>query len=197
MKIPTIQTLLGFDTDQHRIGRSLFIRGLGLIYLVAIISWWTQAIILVGESGLIPAEKFLELVDSRLSETGQSPFFAIPNIFWWIGASNLALHFACGLGVALAVPVILGRLTGPALAGLWIIYLSLLNTGGVFMSFQWDILLLEVGFMACFLADWRWHSPFRNPRPLNLVNRIALVWAWIIVGKLMFFSGWVKLAWAT
>ncbi len=197
MKAPTIQTLLGFDTDQHRIGRSLFIRGLGLIYLIAIISWWSQAIMLVGGNGLIPAGKFLELVDSRLSEVGQSPFFAIPNIFWWIGASNLALHFACGLGAALAVLVILGRLTGPALAGLWIVYLSLLNTGGVFMSFQWDILLLEAGFMACFLADWRWHSPFRNPRPLNLVNRIALVWAWMLVGKLMFFSGWVKLAWAT
>jgi len=65
------------------------------------------------------------------------------------------------------------------------------------MSFQWDILLLESGFMACFLADWKWHAPLRNPRPLTIANRIALVWAWILVGKLMFFSGWVKLAWAT
>jgi len=55
----------------------------------------------VGENGLITAVKFLELVDSRLSDSGQNSFLAIPNVFWWFGASDLALNLACALGAAL------------------------------------------------------------------------------------------------
>lgn len=197
VKLLTLKILLSFDTDQHRIGRSLFIRAMGLIYLIAIASWWSQAIMLVGENGLAPSGKFLELADAQLSEVGRSSFLAVPNIFWWVGASNLSLHIACGIGTILAVLVVIGRFAGPSLIGLWIIYLSLLNTGGIFMSFQWDILLLEAGFMACFLTDWKWHSRWKNPPALNFVNRVTLVWSWLLIGKLMFFSGWVKLAWAT
>ncbi len=45
------------------------------------------------------------------------------------------------------------------------IYLSLVNTGGVFMSFQWDILLLETGLLALFLCPWSIKSPWRDPPP--------------------------------
>lgn len=196
MSKPSWRTFFGLDLDRHRIARSLFVRGLGVIYLVAIASWWSQAVLLVGENGLSPAGRLLEILDERIGETGQSPFLALPNLFWWTGASDLALHITCGTGVALAALVIAGRLGGPALAGLWAIYLSLLNTGGVFMSFQWDILLLEAGFLAIFLASWKWKSPWRDPPPLGPVAKIALVFAWLLAAKLMLFSGWVKLAWA-
>tara|TARA_R110002096_G_scaffold419294_2_gene623871 strand:- start:813 stop:2312 length:1500 start_codon:yes stop_codon:yes gene_type:complete len=168
-----------------------------VIYLIAIVSWWTQVTYLVGEEGLIPASKFLDLVKERLSSPGQSPFLALPNLFWVTGASDFAFHSVCWIGVMLSCLVIVGRYAGPALILLWLIYLSLLNTGGVFMSFQWDILLLEAGFLACFLTDWKKRAHWRNPPPLSVINRIALVWAWLFIAKLMFFSGWVKLAWAT
>ena len=41
---------------------------------------------------------------------------------------------------------------------------------------------------------------FATRRRLNfsvLVIAAILVWAWVLIAKLMFFSGWVKLAWAT
>lgn len=197
MKPPDWLLLFGLDTDRHRIGRSLFLRGLGLVYLVAIASWWTQMELLVGEEGLIPASRFLEWAGERLTESGRSPLFALPSLFWLTGASDFALHAACSVGCLLALLVVAGRLVGPALAGLWAVYLSLVGTGGVFMSFQWDILLLETGFLALFLCPWGWKSAWFDPPPLSAVNRIALVLVWFLVVKLMFFSGWVKLAWAS
>lgn len=169
---------------------------MGLIYFVAIVSCWSQATLLVGEDGLVPAGRLLDWLAQRSSETGESPFAALPTIFWLTGTSDFAFHAVCGIGTILALLVVFGRLAGPSLVALWFLYLSLVNTGGVFMSFQWDILLLEAGFLAVFLCDWKLKTPWRNPPALSVVNRIALVWSWFLVAKLMFFSGWVKLAWA-
>jgi hypothetical protein len=197
VNFPSRLAFLAPDTARHRIGRSLFVRGLGLIYLIAIASWWTQVTLLVGEDGLEPAGRLLDFLRERLGAENRSPFLSLPTLFWFTGASDGILHGACLAGCVLAVLVLCGRLTGPALAGLWMIYLSLVNTGGVFMSFQWDILLLETGWLALFLGPWRVKSSWRNPPPLSPVNRIALVFAWFLIAKLMFFSGWVKLAWAS
>ncbi len=195
MSLPSRLAFPAFDTDRHRIGRSLTIRGLGLIYLIAIASWWTQAVLLVGENGLLPAATFLDWVRGQIGET-RSPLLVVPTLFWLTGASDFAIHATCFAGCLLALLAIIGRFTGPALLLLWTIYLSLVNTGGVFMSFQWDILLLEAGFLALFLADWKRKIGWINPPPLGRVNRIALVGFWFLIAKLMFFSGWVKLAWA-
>lgn len=185
------------DLANHRIGRALFLRGLGLVHLIAMASWWVQADLLVGSGGLSPLGERLAWVAERAAAEGRSAFFALPNLFWWIGPSDLALHALCLVGCLLAILVAAGRGTAWAMAGLWVIYLSLVNTGGVFMSFQWDVLLLEATFLALFLSPWRWRNPWRNPPPLTPVHRIALVFAWFLVAKLMFFSGWVKLAWSS
>ena len=185
------------DTGQHRIGRTLLVRGLGFIYLVAILSWWPQATLLVGEQGLQPACRTLDFLRERLVPEGAPGFLVFPNLFWFTGASDFALNAVCMAGTLLALLVIAGRFIGPALAGLWILYLSLVNTGGVFMSFQWDILLLEAGFLALFLCRWEVRTPWSRPSPLTPVNRVALVLSWFLIAKLMFLSGWVKLAWAS
>ena len=41
----------------------------------------------------------------------------------------------------------------------WYLYLSLFNCGQTFLSFQWDILLLETGFLAILWAPWLPHFP--------------------------------------
>ncbi len=174
----------------HAIARSLFLRGLGVVYLIAILSWWVQAPLLVGKNGLIPAGDFLKQIDHLSS-------FEFPAIFRVIGASDWALHLVCGLGCVLALVLIVGILPGPALLGLWGIYLSLLNTGGPFMSFQWDILLVESGFLAIWFAPWRClRMKWKTPPPLAISHRVVLIFFWFLIAKLMFFSGWVKLAWA-
>jgi hypothetical protein len=65
-----------------------------------------------------------------------------------------------------------------ALVLLFPLYLSLVSAGQVFMAFQWDILLLEVGFLAIFLSF---------PGPVMVFLFRALLF------RLMFLSGAVKL----
>jgi hypothetical protein len=65
---------------------------------------------------------------------------------------------------------------------LWVLYLSLLVVGQDFLSFQWDILLVEIGFLAMLLAAGR-----RPSRTVIWLLRLLLF-------RLMFSSGAVKLA---
>lgn len=197
MKIRPFLAPLAPDTPGHRIARSLALRGLGAVYFAAFASWGAQASLLVGENGLLPAAELLDWLGPRLAEQGKTPFFALPSLFWLTGASDAALLFSCLAGCLLALLVVAGRLVGPALIGLWFLYLSLVSTGSVFMSYQWDILLLESGLLALFLGPWTSAMRWRRPPALSLANRAALVLFWFLVAKLMFLSGWVKLAWAS
>lgn len=186
-----------FPNDRYAIARSLFLRGLGAIYLIAILSWWVQVDVLAGSGGLTPMGEFLENAGEALRSRGLSRWWNVPTLFW-LNHGDLAIHVVCAAGVLLAALLIAGILPGPCLVGLWAVYLSLLSTGGIFMSFQWDILLVEAGFLAVWLAPWRgWRMPFKNPPPLGPGETCALWLAWFLIAKLMFQSGWVKLAWAT
>ena len=55
-------------------------------------------------------------------------------------------------GAVLALLVIVDWWTRPALIGAFALYLSYVVAGQDFMSFQWDALLLEVGFLAIFVT---------------------------------------------
>lgn len=185
---------LSVRDESYARSRRFYLRGLGAVYLVAILSWWIQIDELVGSRGLLPMAKYLPLAGESLQTQGYRPFTTIPTIFW-LNQSDLFLHIACAVGVLLALAVLAGYATGPCLAGLWFIYLSFVGTGQVFMQFQWDILLVEAGFLAIFFAPW---STLRlRPLPLGWGERIALWLQWFLIAKLMFESGWVKLAWAT
>jgi uncharacterized membrane protein YphA (DoxX/SURF4 family) len=84
-----------------------------------------------------------------------------------------------------------GVAPAPALFLLWALYLSLSIIAPPFLNFQWDNLLLETGLLAVLLAPLQWvERPGRGPEP----SRLA-VWLlrWLLF-RLMFESGWVKLA---
>ncbi len=177
-------------------GLSLFCRGVGAIYLIALVSWWLQAEILILESGLVPIATWLDVVGSRL-DSGAGTRWQVPTLFWLTGASDIAIHSWLAVGCIAAVLVIMGIGQGPALVAVWLVYLSLVTTGDTFMSFQWDILLLEAGVLAMLVSSWRWREPWRAPPGLSLRQQVGLILVWLAVAKLMFLSGWVKLAWAT
>ncbi|MCB1230683.1 MAG: lipase maturation factor family protein [Verrucomicrobiae bacterium] len=184
--------------ETYAISRALFLRGLGVIFFIAILSWWVQVDELVGSQGLTPMSEFIERVGEALDSQKRGHFSTVPSVFW-INSGDVFIHVVCLTGVILAVLLAAGTVPGPALVGLWFIYLSLVNTGGAFMSFQWDILLLEAGFLGIWLAPWRrWHLAVRGKIAALTWGETAMLWiAWIVIAKLMFQSGWVKLAWAT
>ena len=136
-------------TPDFGIAQSIFSRGLGLIYLIAIWSWWTQIDGLIGSNGIIPAASYVEFVKENVEG---SAIWNAPSLFMITGASDSTLHGVCFLGMALSILVFAGLLQGPLLLLLWVIYLSLSQVGGVFMGFQWDALLLEAGLLATLFA---------------------------------------------
>ncbi|HET7032054.1 MAG TPA: lipase maturation factor family protein [Casimicrobiaceae bacterium] len=126
----------------------VFLRGLGAIYVAAFASLAVQIEGLVGHAGILPVAGFLEAAHRGL---GVSAYWILPTVFW-LNASDTALFAGAVAGVLLGLLVVADRWTLPALIGAFALYLSYTYAGQDFMSFQWDSLLLENGFLAIFVT---------------------------------------------
>ena len=124
-------------------------------------------------------------------EPPASPVWNVPTLLWLSPHDGL-LHLLCAAGTLLVVLLIAGLLPMPSLVLLWVCYLSLFYAGQVFLSFQWDILLLETGFVAIFRgAVGVALEVLADPHP----PRLAIWLVWWLLFRLMFESGAVKLTW--
>jgi len=166
--------------------RRWFLRLLGVVYAVAFLSFWVQADGLIGANGILPLSQFLGSAHDQL---GSKFWFVLPTLCW-LNSSNAFLHFICGAGVALSALLVAEIAPILCLALLLVLYLSLTVAGQTFFSFQWDILLLETGFLAIFIAPRGWWPRRGQPAPLS---RPALFLLHFLLFKLMFLSGVVKL----
>jgi lipase maturation factor 1 len=168
----------------YLVTRRIFLRGLGLVYLIAFLSLWVQIDGLIGERGILPAHNFFSAVREHY---GARAIFALPSLCW-INSSNTALHVLCASGVVASLVLMIGLAPVLALVVCFVSYLSLTNAGQTFLSFQWDILLLETGFLAIFFAPWRLTLARAAP-----ISGVALFLLKFLLFKLMFMSGVVKL----
>ncbi|MBZ5601145.1 MAG: lipase maturation factor family protein [Acidobacteriia bacterium] len=151
----------------------IFLRALAVVYGIAFLSLATQIKGLIGSHGILPLAQFMDAVAKSL---GPSRFYAMPTVFW-IDSSDGALMTICVLGVAFSLLLLAGRLERLMLVLLFVLYLSLSLAGQDFLSFQWDALLLEAGFLAIFLG-----------------RATVIVWLFrVLVFRLNFMSGFVKL----
>ena len=165
----------GAEPVRYELTASLFLRLLGLVYCAAFVSLGVQVPGLIGSEGLLPASAVFH------AGGGQAllrSWLGAPSVFW-IDAGDGFLLGACWAGAAASVAVILGRLVGPAVLACWVLYLSLYHAGQIFMNYQWDLLLLESGFLG-------WLLTWRSRIPLYLLR-------WLLF-RFMFLSGAVKLA---
>lgn len=179
------RALWGAERHPARYDRAsaLFVRLVALTYLAAFVSLATQVRGLVGERGILPAGRFLEAVAAALPVR---PWLQVPTVFWF-DARDAVLVGACVAGALAAGVAAAGRVRMAALALCYVLYLSLFYAGQDFMSFQWDLLLLEAGFLAIFLP----------------LGTRAVPWLFrLLLFRFMFLSGCVKLlsgdpSWAT
>src|SRR3984957_11029046 len=166
--------------------RTGFLRLLGLVYLIAFWSFWSQVDGLIGREGILPVAPWLDELRNRF---GTEAYRLFPTLCWF-NASDSFLHFLCASGVVLSLLLILQIAPLFCLLLLWSIYLSLSVAGQLFMNFQWDYLLLEVGFLSIFLAPLRLLPSRRYQSPLSPWALFLLRW---LLFRLMFMSGMVKL----
>ena len=168
------------------ISRRWFLRAIGAIFLIAFISLWTQVDGLVGTNGILPVGEFLPAARDYIGPTAP---LVLPTLCWW-NSSDAFLHLLCGAGAGFSLLVIVGIVPALSLFLAFVCYLSLTIAGQTFLSFQWDILLLETGFLAIFFAPARWRMTARDEAPLS---RVGLFLLKLLLFKLMFMSGVVKL----
>lgn len=182
------------ERPEHFLVRSIFLRALAVIYFVAFISLGTQIIGLAGRNGILPAEQLMAGAKQHFAAAniGLDRYRLLPTLGWF-SASDGFLRFQCAAGAVLAVCVFIGIAPAPCLFLMWLIYLSLASVCGVFLGFQWDVLLLETGFLAvCFAPGrlWPWGQRARTESP---PSRLVLWLLRLLMFKLMFQSGCVKL----
>ena len=174
------------EPPRFQLSRWLFLRLLGVVYLLAFASLTPQLPGLVGADGLLPAAEYL---DRARDFFGPGAYWQFPTLAW-INASDAALLALCWSGIALAVLAIAGVAPLPTFALLWLLYLSLTVAGQEFLSFQWDILLLEAGLLACLYAPPGWRPRLADaPEPVAAVRWLV----WGLAFKLTFLSGVTKL----
>jgi len=179
-----------------------FLRAVGLIFLIAFVSLWVQIDGLIGSNGITPVGEFLPAAHAQL---GIHAFSILPTLCWF-NSSDAFLHFLCGGGVVLSLLLIFGISPALSLLGLVVFYLSLTIAGQTFLSFQWDILLIETGFLSIFLAPWRLsvaaavsaakRTPKTGETPVTTdppISRAAIFLLKLLLFKLMIMSGVVKL----
>jgi hypothetical protein len=163
-----------------------FSRWMSLIYFAAFWSLGLQVMGLIGSHGILPAGDFLHYVDRA---GGANRFWIAPTLCWF-NHSDAFLLFLCWGGAVLSVLLMLGVMPAVTAFLLWFFYLSLTVAGQDFLSFQWDNLLLEAGFLWIFLL----------PNPLGLHLKpyaspsVVIIWLlrWLLF-RLMFQSGTIKL----
>ena len=161
------------EPASYQLASWLFLRLLGAIYLIAFASFGVQAAGLIGSRGILPVADFFPQVRQYL---GAAAYWNLPS-FLWFSWSDAAIKAVWIAGVCLSTLLMLGLNWRAARLLLFFLYLSLATASQVFLSFQWDALLLEAGFLAIFLGS---------------SSLVPWLFRWLLF-RLMLLSGAVKL----
>ncbi|XP_076297580.1 lipase maturation factor 2 [Lasioglossum baleicum] len=181
------------DMTQVRYTRNLFLRGICSIYLFAFLSFYIQIPGLYGDNGILPARTQMDLKNRAplLHKLKQKP-----TLLWFAPYLGLNLEYMLDVislsGVVLSFLGFISQRVCITLvfALLWMLYYSLYQIGQTFMWFQWDVLLLEAGFLCILVAPF-WHSQHgKVNKPSDAVTFWIIRW---LLFRLMFSSGVVKL----
>ncbi|KAF4091883.1 hypothetical protein AMELA_G00042060 [Ameiurus melas] len=174
-----------------RLPTHMFLWSLSAVYMFAFASVYVQIPGLYGNEGILPARWTLRVVGKSLWERLRD----MPTLLWFGPQLGLDTQHCMELLSLSGTVLSLVAMTVPALRDcrlyliLWVLYLSLYQVGQVFLYFQWDNLLLEVGFLAVLIA------PMKMPWVCRLGFHDGVTFwllRWLLF-RLMFASGVVKL----
>ena len=171
--------------DTWQFTRRIVLRCMGLIWLIAFLSLGQQVLGLVGSDGLRPIETLLTNLRLHAPNVGLAE---LPTLQWFGG--DTLLQATCVIGALAGGLLMVGVLPLVSAAVCWVCYLSLVVAGGIFTGYQWDALLLEAGLLTMLWAPCTRTMRSADTRPSPLVRWLFVV----LLIKLMFLSGWVKLA---
>ncbi len=128
-----------------RLARRLFFIGFGLTVVVAVGSFWWQFAGLAGARGIAPMGEAFAQASARLT------ILELPSLLW-LSSSDAMLHALLACSLLSGVAMVAGLAPRIACITLWVCWSSLVQVGYPFLSFQWDLLLIESAFCAAFFA---------------------------------------------
>lgn len=137
-----------FDPQQYQISSMLFVRLLGLIYFFAFGAFLFQIDGLLGSNGILPIKDFLKFIKGNL---GKRSYYLVPSIFW-ANSSDQMLKGTLIAGTTLSLFLLFGFYPPLMLFLLYFLYLSIVSTGQEFLSFGWEMFLLELTVQGFFLS---------------------------------------------
>jgi len=167
----------------YRLTRSAILKGIGLVFLIAFLSMLPQISGLIGSDGISPVRDYLSEIHAQ---TGIERYWLLPTLLW-VNSSDVFLHLLCWIGIVLSAAIVLGLAPLYALAGSFLLYLSIVSAGQDFLAFQWDILLLEAGFAAMAIAPRSF-----LPRHAKSMGSAGIWLMRFLIFRLMLESGLVK-----
>jgi hypothetical protein len=162
-------------SDEHQLTSRLFIKLLAIVYFIAFLSLAVQIPGLVGPQGILPLQ---EQLDYAFELHGYMAFIYLPTVFW-VNSGDTALQLVAYAGSVLSIVLFFGYSERKTLIALFLLYLSLFHAGQTFLTFQWDTLLMEAGFLAIFLTAGPSHL-------------LIFLYHWLLF-RLRFMSGLAKL----
>lgn len=182
--------------------KNLYLWCMSSIYLFAFASLYHQLPGLYGDNGILPVKGVVSLesdaatVEKRAREN--------PTLIWLAPVFGLDAFLMMELLALLGIIVSFGGVVWNRMrdctnyALLWMLYYSLYQVGQTFLWFQWDILLLETGFLTILVAPLGiFHQQYSmsflsslSNKPYDTINLWLLRW---LLFRLMFASGVVKL----
>src|SRR5262249_25350402 len=126
------------EPPSHLLLRSIFLRLLGIIYLLAFASLWVQISGLLGSNGILPAKLTIAAAEQQAAaaHVGLARYHFVPTLCWF-NTSDSFLQIQCGAGVLLSACLVLGVAPALCFVLLWLLYLSLVTIGREFLGFQW------------------------------------------------------------
>ncbi|KAH8878202.1 Lipase maturation factor 2 [Schistosoma japonicum] len=173
------------------IPKERFLLCLSFIYLFAFASLYIQLPGLYSEKGVTPVQTLTLNVPKDASDL-------MKNLNLLRFAEFLQLDVYMCLELVTVVGIVLSFLSsftsafriGPVFLALWLLYLSVVKVGQTFLWFQWDILLLESGFIAILLSSFGTLLSLPRVVASDTIGMWLLRW---LLFRLMFSSGVVKL----
>ena len=159
----------------HLAPRWIFLRGLGLIYFSAFYPLLFQIKGLIGPEGILPANKFVEVLEKYNS--GFERFWIAPTLFWF-SQENWMLMLVCWLGLLASVAVIFNLWPRAALLICLICYLAFVAAAQGFSGYQSDGMLLEAGFISLFFAPPGLRPGLAESHRPTRASLFLLRWEW-------------------
>eukprot|EP00755_Sulcionema_specki_P014368 Sspe_Gene.56469::Locus_31067_Transcript_1_1_Confidence_1.000_Length_2512::g.56469::m.56469 len=146
--------------------RWIYLSGMGAVYLLVFTSYYVQYPGLFGADGLEPVNRFLAhrvkphfgIKDETTWEGAHEGISKFPTLLWCAAPlgidGDVFMEGLALIGMALGVVTLSGVHHGLLFAAMFAIHLSMFNVSTTMLKFQWDILLLESGFVTMLYAPW-------------------------------------------